>query len=381
MPIHILTIFSLLSFSTLIQAAPASEATKEVVEIGIAYGTEKRNWLEWAKNEFAKTEAGKKININLFPMGSIKGAKTILDRDKRIHIWAPANSWVKCFLVQSWQQKHEKQPKLYTPANPIFSAMSLVSTPMVIAMWQHHYEAFIEQYPVVNFKTIAKALSESTGWLAIADKPEWGLFNFAHTQPTESNSGLLALVLMAYDYAELSGQLELQHIKSDKFVAWLKDMQDRMLTNETSTNKLMEEYMLHLGPAELSGVVVYENVALTYLKSTQAHWHQEIKIIYPRLTILNDNPFYILEVPWTTPEHQYAAELFQQFLLSKVAQKQARDGYFFRPEHAQVELMAADSAFIEFINIIKEKDELKFIQQMPDIKILKQLTRIWEDFQ
>jgi len=372
-PVHIVIIFSLLSFS--IQAAPASE-----IEIGIACGTEKRNWFEWAKNAFAKTEAGKKININLFPMGSIKGAKTILDRDKRIHVWAPANSWVKCFLLQPWQQKHEKKPKIYTPANPIFSATSLVSTPMVIAMWQHHYEAFVERYEVVNFKTIADALLESTGWLAIADKPEWGLFNFAHTQPTESNSGLLALVLMAYDYAELSGQLKLQHIKSDKFVTWLKDMQDRMLTDETSTSKLMKEHMLHLGPAELSGVFVYENVAFTHLKSAQQQGQSEIKIIYPKITISNDNPFYILEVPWTTPEHQYAAELFQQFLLSEAAQKQARDGYFFRPEHPQVELMAADSAFIEFINIVKEKDELKFIQQAPDIEILKQLTQIWEDF-
>src|SRR5689334_7197516 len=33
-------------------------------EIGIAYGTEKKTWLEWAALEFAKTDAGKKIRIN-----------------------------------------------------------------------------------------------------------------------------------------------------------------------------------------------------------------------------------------------------------------------------------------------------------------------------
>ena len=36
---------------------------------------------------------------------------------------------------------------------------------------------------------------------AIAGKPEWGLFKFGHTHPDQSNSGLLTLVLMAYEFA------------------------------------------------------------------------------------------------------------------------------------------------------------------------------------
>ena len=48
--------------------------------------------------------------------------------------------------------------------------------------------------------TIAQALQEKGGWDAIAQKPEWGLFKFGHTHPNQSNSGLITLVLMAYDY-------------------------------------------------------------------------------------------------------------------------------------------------------------------------------------
>ena len=40
------------------------------VELGIAYGTEKQRWLEWAVEEFAKTRDGKRIKIHLIPMGS-----------------------------------------------------------------------------------------------------------------------------------------------------------------------------------------------------------------------------------------------------------------------------------------------------------------------
>src|SRR5215813_427678 len=43
------------------------------IEVGIAYGTEKQRWLEWAVQEFAKTRDGKRIKINLIPMGSLEG--------------------------------------------------------------------------------------------------------------------------------------------------------------------------------------------------------------------------------------------------------------------------------------------------------------------
>src|SRR5499427_9323612 len=54
------------------------------VEVGIAYGTEKQRWLEWAVQEFAKTRDGKRIKINLVPMGSLEGAHALLNGDQRI---------------------------------------------------------------------------------------------------------------------------------------------------------------------------------------------------------------------------------------------------------------------------------------------------------
>src|SRR3977135_2876776 len=45
------------------------------VEIGIAYGTEKQRWLEWAVTEFAKNSEGRHIKGNLNPMGSLAGAR------------------------------------------------------------------------------------------------------------------------------------------------------------------------------------------------------------------------------------------------------------------------------------------------------------------
>lgn len=58
-------------------------------EIGIAYGTEKRRWLEWAVEEFGKTSDGKNVKVNLIPMGSIEGAHALLSGDQRLNVWSP----------------------------------------------------------------------------------------------------------------------------------------------------------------------------------------------------------------------------------------------------------------------------------------------------
>src|ERR1043165_5352412 len=72
------------------------------VEIGVAYGTEKQRWLEWAQQEFAKTDAGRRIQVNLIPLGSVEGAQAILRGDQRIQAWTPASALYKDVFVQEW---------------------------------------------------------------------------------------------------------------------------------------------------------------------------------------------------------------------------------------------------------------------------------------
>src|ERR1043165_697143 len=54
------------------------------VEIGIAYGTEKQRWMEWAVQQFAQTPEGKRIKVNLIPKGSLESAQAILNGDQKI---------------------------------------------------------------------------------------------------------------------------------------------------------------------------------------------------------------------------------------------------------------------------------------------------------
>src|SRR6185436_471639 len=174
------------------------------VEIGIAYGTEKERWLEWAVGEFAKTDDGKRIRVNLIPMGSLEGAQAVLGGDQRIHVWSPASALYKDVFVQNWQDKNNK--------NPIVREENLALSPMVFVMWAERHEAFVAKYGEVSFRSLGQALAEPSGWQAIAGKPEWGLFKVGHTHPNQSNSGLMTLVLMAYDYHAKARGLELKDI-------------------------------------------------------------------------------------------------------------------------------------------------------------------------
>jgi Ca-activated chloride channel family protein len=158
-------------------------------EIGIAYGTEKQRWLQWAVEQFAITPAGQRIKVNLIPKGSLEGAQAILAGDQKIHVWSPASALYEDVFTQEWQIKHGKAPFVRKEA--------LALSPMVFVLWAERYEAFVAKYREVAFVTLGQALREPAGWEAIAKKPEWGIFKFGHTHPNQSNSGLMTLVLMA----------------------------------------------------------------------------------------------------------------------------------------------------------------------------------------
>src|SRR5215469_17606823 len=205
----------------------AVEQTKQVtgnilgggpqVEIGIAYGTEKQRWLEWAVSEFAKSYDGKRITVDLIPMGSLEGAHAILGGDKRINVWSPASAAYKDTFIQEWQVKYS--------GNPILKEEPLALTPMVFVMWDERYQAFIQKYKVVSLQTIDQALQERTGWDAIAHQPDWGLFKFGHTHPNQSNSGLMTIVLAAYSFHHKTKDLTVRDVVSADFQQYLESLE------------------------------------------------------------------------------------------------------------------------------------------------------------
>ncbi len=336
------------------------------VRLGIAYGTEKERWLQWAKGEFEKTSAGKRVRIDLIPMGSLEGAQAILASDERIQVWSPASALYKDVFVQDW--------KLKGGGSPILREESLALTPMVFVFWAERHDAFVRKYGTVSFKTLAQALADPSGWQGIAGKPEWGYFKLGHTHPNQSNSGLATLVLMAYDYHGKSRGLALADILDPEYQAWENGVERSVAGLTNSTGNMMREMVLK-GPSAYDALFVYESVALDYLKNAEGRWG-ELRIRYPPRNLWSDNPYYVLDVPWSSAEQREAASAFLDFLLSEPIQRQALV-HGFRPGNPAVPVKTPDSPFVLYQRFGLSVD-FGEICEPPKAEVINNLLAGWQ---
>ena len=120
---------------------------------------------------------------------------------------------------------------------------------MVFVMWDERYQAFVKKYQSVSFRTIGQALEEKSGWNGIAGRSEWGLFKFGHTHPNQSNSGLMTLVLMAFDYHRKCRDLEMKDILDEGFQDWMRGI-------ERGVTGLVQQHRQHDARHGAQGTVV-----------------------------------------------------------------------------------------------------------------------------
>lgn len=348
-------------------AAPGvSAGAAGEVEIGIAYGTEKERWLQAAVARFAAADAGRGVHIDLIPMGSLEGAQAVLGGDRRIHVWSPASALYTDAFTQEWQLQHNRAPFLRQE--------SLALSPMVFVMWKERYDAFIARYHELSWKTLGQALAETSGWQAIAGKPEWGLFKLGHTHPNESNSGLATLLLMAYDYHGKLRGLTLRDILDPGFDGWQQSFERAVSGLSNSTGNLMRDMVLK-GPSVYDAVVVYESVAIDYLKNAEGRWG-ELHVDYPRRNFWNDNPYYILDAPWSSAAQREAAGRFLDFLLTEPVQREAL-AHGFRPGNPAVPVRFAGSPFVDYERFGLRID-VGAICAPPPAEVIHNLLAAWE---
>jgi hypothetical protein len=326
-------------------ARPLAAAPDSRININIAYGTEKRRWLEAALTEFGKTPDGQRIRVTLVPKGSVDGAQAVLNGpgNMPIHVWSPASSAYRDTFERSWIEKHK--------TSPIAEAKDLALTPMVFVMWKARHEAFVKHYGAVTFRTVGQAMREPKGWEAIAQRSEWGsAFKFSHTDPVRSNSGLLSLVLVAYDFAGKQRGLRRTDVEKHELRGQLVDFETNVTARHgslvDSTGHLMED-MVNRGPSEYDCLLVYENLAIDFMKLARDRWGEsgELRVIYPDPNIWNENPYYILNVPWSSPVEREASLKFLAFLMSEPIQRAALK-YGFRPGDPSIGLHNSESPLV-----------------------------------
>jgi Ca-activated chloride channel family protein len=276
-------------------------------------------------------------------MGSMEGARAVLDGPGPIpiHVWSPASSAYRDLFERQWRASHDRAP--------ILKAENLALTPMIFVMWESRRKPFIKKYASVHFKTLAQAMEDPGGWGTIAAHPEWGRFKFGHTHPNQSNSGLLALVLMAYEYFQKEHNLTHAEIARPEFQRWLRGFEGAVARPSGSlahsTGTLMREMVLR-GPSQYDCLVIYENLAIDYLDAATDRWGPLV-VDYPEPNVWNEHPYYILDVPWSDPRQRAAASAFLKFLMSEPIQRRALD-HGFRPGNPAVSVRFPESPLIRY---------------------------------
>ncbi|AUX48461.1 hypothetical protein SOCE26_099990 [Sorangium cellulosum] len=354
-------------------AAPASAAPPPAAatEISMLYSSEKQEWVEAALADFRKEHP--EIALRLKAMGSIEAAQAIVDGSEKPTIFSPADSLVQNLLTSDWQTKHKTE--LFA-ASGDEAPQPVVITPLVFVVWEDRANALLKaSRGEISWQVIHRAVKSNEGWPAVGGQPAWGFVKLGHTDPTRSNSGLQALLLMTLDYHKKTSGLAVGDLLNPKYQAWIGEVERGVPRFETSTGAFMTD-MIRFGPSKYDIAVVYENLAIAQLENAQGRWGN-LKVYYPATTLWSDHPIAVLQADWVTPAQRQAAGVWVRYLRSRPVQEKALV-YGFRPADTTVPLKTA-SQQNPFTRLSQHgvKIEIPPVAQAPDGQVVKNLMMMW----
>ncbi|HEV2960508.1 MAG TPA: ABC transporter substrate-binding protein, partial [Candidatus Angelobacter sp.] len=104
-------------------------------------------------------------------------------------------------------------------------------------------------------------------------------------------------------------------------------------------------------------------------------WGQ-LKIVYPEYNAWNENPYFVLNVPWSTADQQKAANVFLNFLLTEPIQKESLT-HGFRPANLNVPVKFPESPFVRYASYGLQVD-LQKICEPPKADVVNNLLASWQ---
>jgi hypothetical protein len=343
------------------------------ITITIWYSTEKREWLEAAKQQFDATNPtsnGRPIQVVLKGLGSPEIAQRVAGQDWRgetppTAISPASDMWLKMFSV------------------PVASAgaeapQPLALSPLVVVGWEDRAKALWPQGPRDLWHELHDALANDGGWKALGGDESWGLVKFGHTSPLTSNSGAQTLILLAYAFHQKSNGLTSADVSSPEFAQWLAEIESGVASFGDSTGTFMNDIVAK-GPSQYNFGVVYENLALQSMDAARQRQGQPLRIFYPPATLFADHPFAVVDGAWAVPEERAAAVMFRDFLRSNTIQKLALQ-YGFRPADPNVAITSDDPGN-PFKKHAANGVQIQVAQQaeVPPADVVSSLLDVWRN--
>jgi Ca-activated chloride channel homolog len=249
--------------------------------------------------------------------------------------WSPAAStWLQ--LLRHDRSSHD-QPDIL-PAE----TKSVVSTPIVLAMPEPMARALGWPDAAIGWSDLLNLANDPDGWGA-KGHPEWGVFKLGKTNPNISTTGLSATVGVFVAATGTSSDLTLDTLKDPRVREFVADV-EKSVTHYGDTALT---FLANLQRADDAGsalgyvgaVTVEEKSVLDYnngnptgdLEMAGQHGKPKVPLvaIYPKEGTANsDNPFAVLQAPWSEPGKQAGAKDFLTFLREPAQQEMFTDAGF-----------------------------------------------------
>jgi Ca-activated chloride channel family protein len=348
-----------------ISAAPEKAAPP--LTLTIAYGSEKKTWLDEQIKAFLatspKTASGRKISVDAKAMGSGEALQAITSGQLKAHVFSPASALYVTLLNDAWLSKAGNAKPLAKPGDP------LVLSPVVIAMWKPMAEALGWPKKQLSWSDLLKVSANPKGWGAMGFA-EWGKFKLGHCHPEFSNSGYLAVLAEAYAGAKKTRDLSAADLDAKPTRDLVSSVENTIVHYGKSTGFFADK-MIERGPSYVSAAVLYENLVIeAYGKSPPL----PIVAVYPvEGTFWSDHPYSILDAEWVGADEKAAAEQLLAFLKGKPAQERAL-ALGFRPADPQIPVGAP----IDASHGVDAKQP-QTVLPVPDGKVLAKLLTLWKD--
>lgn len=356
-----------------IQPDPGGSAQpgKGAVEISMLYSSEKKEWIDAAASLFSREHP--EIKITLVPKGSLAAAQGIVDGKDKPTIFSPADSLVQNLLASEWQTKNKTQ--LFATGGDE-APSPLVITPLVFVAWEDRAEVLLKASGgAITWTAIHKAVASNQGWPAIKGKPEWGFVKLGHTDPTQSNSGLQALLSMTLEFQGKTTGLTTGDLLKPQYQDLVKETERGVIKFEVSTGQFMTD-MIRFGPSKYDVAVVYENMAISQIENAMGRWGN-LKIYYPATTLWSDHPAAVLKAEWVSEEQRQAARVWIDWLKSRRMQELALS-FGFRPADPAMPIKTADEKN-PFNRLAAQgvKVDINPMATPPDGQVIKDLMMMW----
>ena len=277
------------------------------------------------------------------------------------------------------------KPALWSPASSLWGRLlnytadrryaperspSLVSTPLVVAMWEPMARALGWPAQRVGFEQLLRLATSRRGWAAYGHR-EFGPFKLGHTNPDFSTAGLSAVAAEYYAARGKREGLTVADVERPAVRDRIRRI-ERSIVHYGDTTLFIADQMRRQGPGYASAVAM-EEVTLLDFNRDRAGQPRLVALYPPEGTFYSDNPFIVLDAPWVSAKERAAAGRFQEFLADRIdPELAARSG--FRPADTEQEPVAPVSKENGVDPAQPER-----VLGLPEPRVLDAIKRIWRE--